>query len=100
MYYTGEGAPKNYKKAFEWFKKSSEQGHAKVQYNLGTMYYNGKGTAKNYQKAYTHFLIYDYLEHNQDTVKELINKLEQKLSTKEIKNAQNEAEKMSELPAT
>jgi len=39
-------------------------------------------------------LICDYLEYKQDTVKELINELEQKLSTQKITNAQNEAEKI------
>ena len=94
MYYNGEGTTKNFKKAIEWFTKSAEQGHAYALENLAAMYFNGLGATKNYQKAYTHFLICDYLEYKQDTVKESINELEQKLSPQAIEDAQNEAEKM------
>ena len=42
---------KNYRAAAEWFNKSSEQGFAKAQYNLGVCYYNGSGVVKDYSKA-------------------------------------------------
>ena len=100
MYNVGKGTSKNYQKAFEWTKKSAEQGYASAQFALGAMYYDGiaiDGDSElpiNNQKAYTYFLICDYLEYKQDTVKELINELEQKLSPQAITDAQNEADKM------
>ena len=94
MYANGEGTTKNLQKAFEWVKKSAKQGNAQAQHNLGFMYYHGKGTSKNYQKAYTHFLISYYLEYDQDTANEYLNKLEQKLTPQAIEYAQNEAEKI------
>jgi len=42
---------KNYKKAFEWYKKAAEQGYARAQYNFGVMYEQGPGTLKDYKKA-------------------------------------------------
>lgn len=50
-YQNGEGVEKDNRKAFEWFQKAAEQGHATAQNGLGVMYYNGKGTEKNYAKA-------------------------------------------------
>ena len=47
-YYFGDsGLPKNLKKAYEWFKKSSDQGFVKATHNLGFCYLNGYGTEKN-----------------------------------------------------
>lgn len=101
LYNWREGStPKNPKKLVEWWKKSAEQGYAKANYGLGAIYYDGiaiDGDSElpiNNQKAYTYFLICDYLEYKQDTVKEIINELEQKLSPQAITNAQNEADKM------
>jgi len=101
LYNWREGStPKNPKKLVELWKKSAEQGYAKANYGLGVMYYDEiaiDGDSElpiNNQKAYTHFLICDYLEYKQDTVKELINELEQKLTPQAITNAQNEAENM------
>jgi len=45
-YHFGDsGLPKDLKKAFDWFKKSSEQGFVKSTHNLGLCYLNGYGTA-------------------------------------------------------
>ena len=47
-YYFGDsGLPKDLKKAFEWFKKSSDQGFVKATHNLGFCYLYGEGTEKN-----------------------------------------------------
>jgi TPR repeat protein len=47
-----EGALKdNAEEAFEWFRKSAEQGYAPAQASLGYSYYSGKGTIKDYVKA-------------------------------------------------
>ena len=35
----GKGTTQNYEKAFEWYLKAAEQGHAKAQYMLGCCYF-------------------------------------------------------------
>ena len=35
MYFTGTGVEKDMKRAFEYFAKAADKGHAKAQYNLG-----------------------------------------------------------------
>ena len=47
-YYKGEGVPRDYKKAFEWYEKSAEINDKKAQYKLALMYYKGQGTKQNY----------------------------------------------------
>ena len=39
------------KQAVYWYKKSAEQGTARVQYNLGVMYQNGQGVLQDYKQA-------------------------------------------------
>ena len=47
-YYFGDsGLDKDLKKAFEWFKKSSDQGFVKATHNLGFCYLKGEGTEQN-----------------------------------------------------
>jgi TPR repeat protein len=41
----------DYKQAAHWFTKAAEQGHAKAQYNLGSMYAKGEGVPQSYQQA-------------------------------------------------
>ena len=36
---------------------AAEQGHAKAQYNLGTMYYNGEGMPQDYAMAREFFRV-------------------------------------------
>jgi len=53
LYFSGdEGMELNYKKAFHYFKLSSELGNSNACLNLGVMYYNGYGTAVDYLKAF------------------------------------------------
>ena len=42
----------DYATAIKEFSVAAEQGHAKAQYNLGTMYAKGEGVPENYIKAY------------------------------------------------
>ena len=35
----------------KWYRMAADQGHAKAQYNLGTMYENGQGVAQDYSAA-------------------------------------------------
>ncbi len=51
MYYNGEYVLKSYKKAFEWYKKSAEQGDASAQFNIGIMYYYGDGITLDEKKS-------------------------------------------------
>ncbi len=52
-YYLGtNGKEKDYKHAFEIFKKVAEQGHTKAQVDLAQMYYDGVGTSTNYEQAF------------------------------------------------
>ena len=51
MYELGEGVPKEYSKAREWFQKSADQGNSYAQYYLGLMYANGIGVATDREKA-------------------------------------------------
>lgn len=41
----------NHAKAFEWYTKAANQGHAKAQYALGFMYAEDLGVSQDYQKA-------------------------------------------------
>jgi hypothetical protein len=55
MYRYGKGTAVNSKKAFEYFKKAANQGHAVAQYDLGHMYYIGIGTDKNLEKTIEYY---------------------------------------------
>lgn len=46
-YYYGNGEPKDYSKAFYWYKKASEQNNISAQTMLAFMYYNAQGTVKD-----------------------------------------------------
>lgn len=50
-YVKGRGAPKDFKKAFLFFKKAAEQGHAGGQNGLGFMYKNGQEVDQDYNEA-------------------------------------------------
>lgn len=51
FYYEGIGTPKDYVKAFEWLKKSADQGFTRAFYNLAICYVNGLGVEKDQKKA-------------------------------------------------
>jgi TPR repeat protein len=44
--------PQDDAEAVKWFRKAAEQGHAKVQYNLGVIYEMGRGVAGDDVAAY------------------------------------------------
>ena len=50
------GAKEDKKKAFEWYKKSAEQGYAVAQYNLGLCYEKGECCEKNEKKAFEWYM--------------------------------------------
>ena len=47
----GDMVPKNYDKAFYWYRKSAEQGNSLGQYNLGRCYNFGYGVEKDLKEA-------------------------------------------------
>jgi len=51
-YFTAQGTPKDLKKAFYWFERSSLQGYAIAVRNLGLCYENGHGVEKDLKKAF------------------------------------------------
>ncbi len=56
MHNTGEGVPKNYGQAVNWFRLAAEQGHAGAQYDLGYAYSNAQGVEQNYNEAFQWYL--------------------------------------------
>ena len=50
-----DGFPLDYSKAFEWFTKAAEQGHAFAQNNIGLCYYYGEGVLQDYSKSFEWF---------------------------------------------
>ncbi len=51
IYYSGQGAKQDYKKAFQWYEKSAGQKTARALFKLGLIYDAGKGVARNPKKA-------------------------------------------------
>ena len=51
MYFNGWGVVKDFKMAFQWYKKSSLNGNPYAQYKLGDMYWNGLGVKTNTDTA-------------------------------------------------
>jgi TPR repeat protein len=48
MYYEGNGIPRDYKKAAEWYLKAAEQGDVAAQNNLVILYADGYGVPQDY----------------------------------------------------
>ncbi len=95
-YYEGDGTRKNYKQAFKWHLKAAKQDNYLSQMDIGKMYANGLGTVANYVKAYAWLSIaltnFPKVSDFNDEIKEIqkyLNKLESKLSHKQIDIAQN-----------
>jgi TPR repeat protein len=56
-YYTGENAPRDYKKAKYWYEKSAECNNYWADCNLGYIYYYGMINGEiDYQKAFNHYM--------------------------------------------
>lgn len=51
----GAKVPKDLKKAFEYYKKSADQGNSDAQYTVGHAYEEGLGVPKDLQKAETYY---------------------------------------------
>ena len=55
MYADGDDVPQDYAEAVRWYRRSAEQGTARVQFNLGLMYESGNGVAQNFVQAHKWF---------------------------------------------
>jgi TPR repeat protein len=51
IYYGGQGVPRDYLAALNWFKKAALQNNPLAQYNVGYMYAKGEGTPQDYMEA-------------------------------------------------
>jgi uncharacterized protein len=47
----GHAVPQSDEAAFQWYKKSAEQGNSKAQYNTGVMYEKGRGVPPSLAEA-------------------------------------------------
>jgi uncharacterized protein len=47
----GHGVPQDYAEAMRWYRKATDQGHARAQYDLGLLYQNGLGVPKDIRQA-------------------------------------------------
>lgn len=50
-YSQGRGVNRDWKQAFEWYRKAAIQGYAPAQYEIANCYHYGRGTAKNPAEA-------------------------------------------------
>lgn len=55
-YYSGDGAEKNFEKAFGLFMQAAEKNHLDAQCNVGACYKRGAGVQKNNEKAVEWYL--------------------------------------------
>lgn len=51
LFLKGEGVPKDYTTARQWFEKAAAQGDSEAQFKLGEMYHQGKGVMGDYVRA-------------------------------------------------
>ena len=51
MYHIGEGVPRDYVQAMQWYRLAAEQEHIGAQYNLGLMYAKGQGVSQDHVEA-------------------------------------------------
>lgn len=56
-YFVGEGVKQDFQKAFEYYLRAANLGHAVAQYNLGLVYAEGKGVPVDGEKAARYYLL-------------------------------------------
>lgn len=57
LYAKGQGVPRDYRQAAEWFRRAAEQGDAAAQSNLGIFYAKGQGVPQDDKQAVKWFLL-------------------------------------------
>lgn len=92
LYNIGCGVPQDYLNAIFWYKKSSDQGDADAQYGLGVIYFYGHGLKRDFVKSYAYFTLAK--DKRQDSL-DYLQKLEQAMSSKQIKMGTHLAEKLA-----
>jgi len=55
QYEEGNGVTQDYKKAFKYFQKAANKGHAEAQCSLGSLYYWGRGVEQDHKKSFYWF---------------------------------------------
>lgn len=55
VYFKGEGVPKDYAEAVNWYRLAADQGLAESQHMLGVMYDRGEGLPQDFSKAFKWF---------------------------------------------
>lgn len=56
MYEQGLGVTQDYIQAFEWYRKSAQQGDTDALFNIGGMYATSRGVNINYSKTREYYL--------------------------------------------
>ncbi len=51
LYGNGQGVPRDYAEAANWFQLAADQGNAPAQCNLGALYRDGHGVRQDYEEA-------------------------------------------------
>jgi TPR repeat protein len=57
LYFNGEGVEQDFHKAFDYYFRAAELGHASAQYHLGRMYEEGKGAPVDSKKSMRFYLL-------------------------------------------
>lgn len=52
LFYKSDGAARDYREAFKWYKNAAINGSRPAQHRLGTMYARGQGSQQDLAKAY------------------------------------------------
>lgn len=60
MYQFGDGLPKDYRLAHEWYLKAAKQGNGHAMFNLHGLYFLGSGVPKDKVESYKWLLLADY----------------------------------------
>ena len=81
----------------KWIRRAAEQGDALAQNNLGAMHYFGQGVEKDYVDAYAWFNL--AAAHGYDSAAESRDKLEGRMSPRQVADAQKRTEELKKLIA-
>jgi TPR repeat protein len=49
---SGEGRPRDYRKAIKWFLLAAQRGDDRAKNNIGTMYFNGQGVPRDLVRSH------------------------------------------------
>lgn len=100
MYANGLGVPQNYEEAVTWHRLAAAQGNSHAQTNLGVMYAKGEGVPESHVAAYAllNLSSSSSVDNDADNLRDadnLLARLAERMSAREIKVAQDLARKMA-----